>query len=231
MLSKAKVYFIYLFYRQGFYLKKERERKMDADELKFILMDHEQWLADNNTGKRADLRYADLTRADLKHANLAGADLRCANLNSADLRCANLNSANLADADLRCANLNRADLTDADLKRVSLDSADLTDADLDCADLADANLTRANLTGAILRQASLRRTILTHANLTRADLDFSSFPLWCGSFNVKVDKRIAAQLAYHFCRLDCDNEKYLKAKEALTDLANDFHRVEECGKI
>jgi hypothetical protein len=48
---------------------------------------------------------------------------------------------------------------------------------------------------------------------------------------VKVDKRIAAQLAYHFCRLDCDNEKYLRAKEALIDLANDFHRVEECGKI
>jgi uncharacterized protein YjbI with pentapeptide repeats len=159
---------------------------MDADELKFILMDHEQWLADNNTGKRADL-----TDADLDCADLAGADLRHADLIRADLKHANLAGADLAGADLAGANLRYATLAGADLRYANLNSADLT----------------------------------------RADLDFSSFPLWCGSFKVKVDKRIAAQLAYHFCRLDCDNEKYLKAKEALTDLANDFHRVEECGKI
>ena len=184
---------------------------MNEDELKLILMDHEQWLADNNTGKRADLRYADLADAELEGANLNRADLK---------------HANLAGADLRCANLNSADLTDADLRY-----ADLADAELIGANLTDADLRYADLTGAILRHTGVRRTNLTGADLTGADLDYSSFPLWCGSFNVKVDKRIAAQLAYHFCRLDCDNEKYLKAKEALTDLANDFHRIEECGEI
>ena len=69
---------------------------MDADELKFILMDHEQWLADNNTGKRANL----------KRVSLDGADLRCAHLNHANLARADLKRANLAGADLRCANLN-----------------------------------------------------------------------------------------------------------------------------
>jgi hypothetical protein len=49
---------------------------------------------------------------------------------------------------------------------------------------------KADLHGADLRGANLR-----DANLRGADLDFSCWPLWCGSRNVKVDARIAAQLA------------------------------------
>lgn len=69
------------------------------------------------------------------------------------------------------------------------------------------------------------------ANLRRADLDFSCWPLWCGSLAVKVCKRIAVQLAYHFCRLDCDDPEYIAARNAILDFANQFHRVGECGKL
>ncbi len=48
------------------------------------------------------------------------------------------------------------------------------------------------------KRANLRGADLQVADLRWADLDFSCWPLWCGSFNVKVDKRIASQLAYHF---------------------------------
>lgn len=85
---------------------------------------------------------------------------------------------------------------------------------------------RANLWEANLRRANLHR-----ANLCGADLDFSCWPLWCGSLDVKVDKRIAAQLAYHFCRLICDDPEVKAAQEAIKDLANQFHRVTECGRI
>ncbi len=69
------------------------------------------------------------------------------------------------------------------------------------------------------------------ANLRGANLDYSCWPLWCGSLNVKVDTRIAAQLAYHFCSLDCDDPKYIAARNAILDYANTFHRVDECGKL
>ena len=52
----------------------------------------------------------------------------------------------------------------------------------------------ANLREAILRGASLRGADLWRADLRRANLDFSCWPLWCGSLDVKVDIRIAAQL-------------------------------------
>ena len=85
---------------------------------------------------------------------------------------------------------------------------------------------RADLRGADLRGASL-----WEADLRGANLDYSCWPLWCGSLDARVCKRIAAQLAYHFCRLDCDDPEVIAAQNAIIPLANQFHRVTECGKL
>ena len=99
------------------------------------------------------------------------------------------------------------------------------------ADLRGANLRGADLRRADLSEADLSDADLRGANLRGADLDFSCWPLWCGSLAVKVCKRIAVQLAYHFCRLDCDDPEYIAARNAILDFANQFHRVGECGKL
>ena len=70
--------------------------------------------------------------------------------------------------------------------------ANLQDANLQYANLRGANLRDANLQGANLRGADLRG-----ANLRGANLDYSFLPLWCGSKDMIVDRRIAAQIAAH----------------------------------
>ena len=107
-----------------------------------------------------------------------------------------------------CADLGRADLVDANLV-----GADLGRANLIGADLVGANLRGANLVGADLRRADLRG----------ADIDVSAWPLWCGSKNVKVDRHIAAQLAAHFCALDCDDPDYQAAREAILEFGKTSH--------
>ena len=154
----------------------------------------------------ADLRRADLRRADLSGADLRGADLRGADLSDADLRGANLSDANLSDADLRGANLRRADLSGANLRRADLSGANLSDADL--------------------RGANLRR-----ADLSGANLDYSCYPLWCGSLHLKADKRLACQLAYHLCSMQCDDADYIKMRNSILGFANQFHRADECGEL
>ncbi|MCJ8017401.1 pentapeptide repeat-containing protein [Blautia sp. NSJ-159] len=129
--------------------------------------------------------------------------------------------ADLSGADLRGADLREANLREADLREANLRGADLREANLREADLREANLREADLSDANLRRADLRR----------ADLDFSCWPLWCGGLAVKVCKRIAVQLAYHFCKLDCDDPEYIAARNAILDFANQFHRVGECGKL
>ncbi|HZK28548.1 MAG TPA: pentapeptide repeat-containing protein, partial [Thermoclostridium sp.] len=76
--------------------------------------------------------------------------------------------------------------------------------------LLDYDLTGADLTGANLTEANLRGANLTEAGLTGANLDFSCYPLWCGGLKVKTDKRIACQLAYHLCSMQCDDPEYVK---------------------
>ena len=94
-----------------------------------------------------------------------------------------------------------------------------------------ANLHRASLCGADLRGADLYDANLRGANLRGADIDYSCWPLWCGSFDVIVDRRIAAQLAYHFCRLICDDPEVVQCQKALHKLANTFHRVGELPRL
>ena len=143
-------------------------------------------------------------------------DLRGANLRGANLRGADLRGANLSEANLRGADLRGADLSDANLSEANLRGADLSEANLRGADLSEANLSDANLRGADLRGA---------------DLDYSCYPLWCGSLHLKADKRLACQLAYHLCSMQCDDAEYIKMRNSILGFANQFHRVDECGEL
>ena len=125
----------------------------------------------------------------------------------------------LLDFNLRGADLHRANLYGANLRGAYLRGAYLRGANLYGANLREADLCGANLCGADLRKADLRG----------ANIDYACWPLWCGSLGVKVDVRIARQLAYHLCALDCDDPEYIKARNALLPFANQFHRVQECG--
>ena len=129
-------------------------------------------------------------------------------------------------ADLTGADLTCADLTCENLTHMILRGATLMDANLRGADLMGANLRGADLTGATLMDATL-----AGATLTGADIDYSCWPLWCGSLDVKVDKRIFAQLAYHLCRVIVDDEECKAAQAALYPIANQFHRVKTCGRL
>lgn len=99
------------------------------------------------------------------------------------------------------------------------------------ADLKGVNLRNANLRNANLIGAELRNTDLRSADLRGANLDYSVWPLWCGGLHVKTDRRIMAQLAYHFCAQDCDDPDYIKARDAILWFANSFHRANECGEL
>ena len=88
-------------------------------------------------------------------------------------------------------------------------------------DLRDADLSNANLSDADLSNADLRG----------ADLDYSCYPLWCGSLHLKANKRLACQLAYHLCSMQCDDADYVKMRNSILGFANQFHRVDECGEL
>jgi uncharacterized protein YjbI with pentapeptide repeats len=135
--------------------------------------------------------------------------------------------ANLEGANLEGANLERANLEGANLERANLEGANL-----DWANLKGANLEGANLEGANLDCANLEGANLEGANLEGANLDFSSgFSFRCSSFGAVIDLRIAAQMAYHFCRMNCDDPEVKASQEQIKILANKFHRVDECGRI
>lgn len=82
-----------------------------------------------------------------------------------------------------------------------------------------------------LRGANLSNADLRGADLSNANLDYSCYPLWCGSLHFKADKRLACQLAYHLCSMQCDDADYIKMRNSILGFANQFHRVDECGEL
>ena len=97
-------------------------------------------------------------------------------------------------------------------KRANLRYADLTGADLRSANLRYADLIYADLTGADL----------AGADLAGANLYKTSLPLWCGGLAWRLDRLQMAQLAYHFCSMQCDDDDVKNLQKSLYALANEF---------
>jgi len=173
-----------------------------------------------------NLQYSDLSGTDLRAANLS-----CVNLSGADLSGTDLSGTDLSGANLSGANLSGASLSCANLRNVSLCSADISSSVLYEANLNGANLSGANLCNASLDGADIGNANLNGANLCGAKIDFSCLPLWCGGLNIKIDVRIARQIAYHLCSMQCDDPEFITVRNAMLPFANKFHRVKECGRL
>ncbi len=117
----------------------------------------------------------------------------------------------------------------------TVDADTLAGANLSGADLSGANLRGANLRGADLRGANLRGADLRGADLSGSNLDFSVWPLWCGSFGARLDISQVRDLLYHICRLTCDDPAFAQIVNAIRDDANlagirDRHDLPEIGE-
>ena len=113
----------------------------------------------------------------------------------------------------------------------------LNNEDLRATILRVANLQKAYLCGADLRGANLSGANLKDADLCDADIDFSVWPLCCGGLCVHIDDRITIQLLYHLVRNvlysknTSEELKNLLSQKEIVTVANQFHRVDECGRI
>lgn len=130
----------------------------------------------------------------------------------------------LTGRDLSGTSLQKLCLQEVNFKNSILKNVDFQDSDMQRTVLSEVDAQNSNFCGVDFFGTDFQR-----ADFRGVNMDHSCWPLWCGSFDVKVDKRIAAQLAYHFCRLDCNDPEYIRARNMLIDFANQFHMAKDCG--
>ena len=131
----------------------------------------------------------------------------------------------------------RADMQDADMQGTDMQDADMQDADMQGAKMQGANMQYANMQVANMRGANMRGAKMQGADMQGADIDYSCWPLWCGSLKAHVDDRIAIQLLYHALSVVqhspyvSENIKRTLLTPDVVEVANRFHRVDECGEL
>lgn len=74
-----------------------------------------------------------------------------------------------------------------------------------------------------------KRADFSNADLMNTDFDYSAFPLWCGTKDMKVDIKLIYQLLAHICALDCDHEDHLQVMAAIQEYALKSHRAADLG--
>ena len=67
------------------------------------------------------------------------------------------------------------------------------------------------------------------ADLRGANLDFSVWPLWCGTQDVVVDIKLVRQLLAHVCAVKCDDPEFDEVKELIMPYAVKSHRASDLG--
>lgn len=194
---------------------KDYRRAIDERELSKILLDHEKWLVDKSTGKRANLAGAYLVKQNLRDAKLRGACLKGARLDHADLAESDLRGADMQGASLQYANLYAAHLYTSNSgvsngDKNNCECSEYADrehpggngidenkpTDLRGADLQYSNLIKANFTGASMNKALLwgaamdKETVFKRACLEDAEFVVQEDKDWHELRIVEKDKNI-----------------------------------------
>lgn len=182
------------------------------------------WL-EKCSGSSLDMREATLLNATLDDFRVFEVDF--ANIYAEGLTITNgrLDSCKFTWAKLRNGTFQNLVITHSQSHHTYFDGSTFTKCrlfnnDFECADIADCIfqntvLSRNNFHKALFFNTKLVKCEFPNNNLLKADLegvqlmetpfDLSTFPLWCGSFGMKPDDRLVAQLIYHVMRFGTDN--------------------------
>lgn len=172
------------------------------EEVNEICTQHEAWLKDWHTGKRADF-----SGANLRGVHLEGRSLREANFQSADMKGAFLKSADFSHSNFGGANLtfvraSYAKFNDCMADHACFDEAHLTGTYFEGASLQRASFRKAQVNFASFREAKLWRADFVDAItggtiFARADLEFAAFN--SGIAGDSYDDKQIAEFAYSLC--------------------------------
>jgi hypothetical protein len=173
---------------------------MNREEFIIAHEQHQKWLKDNSIGKRFEFhgKFYFEFKFDFK-INLRDSDLRHSDFSGSFLR-----YSDFSGSDSRYSDFSGSDLSGSDFSGSDLRGSDLSNSDLKYSDLRGSDLRDSDLRG--------------------SDLDYSCWPLWCGSKNAKVGMELIYQLLAHVSALDCEDAEYLEIKNAIKKYAEKSHR-------
>jgi len=199
--------------------------------IKLLKKDVKKFNAERKKEKDRNIYTIDLSNTNLSHIDISEAELYNADLYNVDFSHTKLRDSNLSGSILTNSVFYRTDISWVNMKCVSGTNVTFNQSNLGWSDFSGADLKNSIFRNSRLTGVNFINVKLNGTRLYNNDIDFSCFPLFCGSLDIKCDEKLFQQLAYHLCRLIVDNDEIKQCQKALIDVANKFHRAIECGII
>jgi len=151
-------------------------RRLSQAELDMIVTAHEKFVTGKQGGKRASLRFMQLSGLDLSFRNLTDADFTASILEDCRMVRTKLDRASLFGCDLRKSDMRQASLVRADLRGACLRGANLAQADLTQADFREGQIAIPHpRKGLDTLRHETRQGEVDEVNFSGATLDGSQF--------------------------------------------------------
>lgn len=170
-------------------MNKPKYETYSQEELDKVIEQHKKFKRGVRGGRRAHLKFKDLTGLKFHGADMEGADFTGSILNGADLSRGNFVNASFYACDLRNANLERANFKRADFRGAYVAGANLTGANLGSTDLREGKIMqndkegrigemdlgkerqgKASFAGARMHETNLSGSRAVEADFSEADL-------------------------------------------------------------
>jgi hypothetical protein len=221
----------------------EGEIKMEnkvytQEEVNEICTQHEAWLKDWHTGKRADFSGANLRGLHLEGRSLRKANFQRTDLTGAFLKSADFDHANFEGANLTFVRASYAKFNDCMADHACFDEAHLTGTYFEGASLQRASFRKAQVNFASFREAKLWRADFVDAItggtiFARANLEFAAFN--SGFAGNNFDDRQIAEFAYNLCTAvlggHTNSPEVKETVRKILSLANRAESVKVFGRV
>lgn len=182
---------------------------------------------DHIIARDIDFSAIDIAGCSFSHSEFVRCVFRGCDMTECRMDMSEFNSCDLSGARLEKVSARRSVFLVCEIESAYAEGSDFSATQFNSCNMDSCDMNNAILHGVQFCRCNTRGMHLNGSDMTGANIDYSAWPMWCGSYGVKVDRRLFEQLVMHLCGVVVDDREYWNVQQTLKSIAMRHPRAQE----